>query len=214
MQRQNVRGLAAACLALTLSACAPQPTCLELIPVRGTAVDDLGVAGPACLQHDEVTAQFETATWADLQAQAREVTGDPALTLSIGALDVEPNHPTLDERLVFLADDLGRMYGFEPSTQILRVIQPSTLVWAEPGQAVSHDRLRTRAQDYAALYAPDVLADNGAWVYSEGVKDPIYFFDWRSNGAAPAGQNPHRFLVALLSDGQLFSYMNYAPSGD
>jgi len=133
-----VLGLAAACLALTLSACAPQPTCLELIPVRGTAVDDLGVAGPVCLQDDEVTARFETATWADLQAQAREVTGDPALTLSVGALDIEPNHPTRDERLVFLADDLGRMYGFEPSSQTLRVIQPSALVRAEQDQAVSH----------------------------------------------------------------------------
>lgn len=214
MQRQTVLGLAAGCLALTLSACAPQPTCLELIPVRGTAVDDLGVAGPACLQHDEVTAQFETATWADLQAQAREVTGDPALTLSIGALDVEPNHPTRDERLVFLSDDLGRMYGFEPSSQTLRVIQPSTLVRAEQGQAVSHENLRTRAEGYAAQYAPVVLTDDGAWVYSEGVKDPIYFFDWTSNGTTPASQNPHRFLVALLPDGQLFSYMNYTPVGD
>lgn len=212
MKRQPVFGLAAGCLVLALSACASQPTCLDLIPVRGTAVDDLGVAGPACLKHDDVTAQFETATWADLQAQAREVAGDPTLTLSIGALDVEPNHPLPGERLVFLADDLGRMFGFEPSTQILRVIQPSTYVRPDPGLALAADTLRARAADFAAAYAPAVLSGDAAWVYSEGVKEPNYFFDWTATPSVEPGQNPQRFQVALLTDGKLFSYMNYVLS--
>lgn len=191
-------------------ACAPAPTCLDLETSRGTAVETLPAQEPACLSDGETTLRFETATWAALQDQAREVIRVSTLNLMLSGIGFEPNNTDLEEQLVFLNDSLGRAYGFDADSGRLRVIQPAAGALPETKPPLTDDALRTTAQAYAVSFAPDVLEGAGRWVYSEGVKEPIHFYDWTSTEPIAPGQNPRRFQVALTADGALFTYMNYA----
>lgn len=196
-------------LCLVLPACAPAATCLDLEALRGTAIASLPADEPACLTDGKTTLRFETATWPALQDQAREVTRIATLDLILSSIDFEPNNADSDETLLFLRDSDGRAYGFDAGSGRLRVIQPSTGGLPEMGLPLADDALRATALAYAASFAPVVLEDEEKWVYGEGAKAPIHFFDWTSTESIVPGQNPRRFQVALWLDGTLFSYMNY-----